>query len=609
MLKRRPEIAWKYLAEIGRATQGKTFNRGHEVIAQIEDRFDRVWTLTQNIDGFHRQAGSNNLIEVHGDLHELLCTACEHREKANDFHACASRPAVRNVDRSCGPTWSSLVKCCPRRSCGGSTANWRQASIWSSASARPVFFPTSPSRCSRLDARANPRWKSTPAEAASRNWWISGFRSAAARRWTPSGKGSNDGHEERLLRRKPSMSALANGESPRLQGKRVVLVGKMASMSRRDAAQLLRQHGAVVVDRPDATVHLVVVGEEELPLGDGSNPEKLFDEPTRKAAERGTLEVVTETQLWQRLALVDIEQDVRRLYTPAMLAELLRVPVAIIRRWHRRGLIVPVREVRRLPYFDFQEVAAARRLAELLAAGMSPAAIEQRAGRTGTMVAGRGAAVGPTFGHRRGQVNPAPPRGRPDGSGRPTAIRLRSGRVRRTDRPIGSASHLASPSRFSLAGPAGRRHCPEEMVAWPPSSKRKVSLTPAAEMYRAAMAADGPTAEFCFQVAELLYRRGDWAAARERYYVAIELDEDYVEARANLGCVLAETGQRDLARGRVRGGAGYHATMPTPIITWPARSTSWAGATRPEHWRRFSSLPPTAPGPTRPTCGWMGKKG
>ena len=29
--------------------------------------------------------------------------------------------------------------------------------------------------------------------------------------------------------------------------------------------------------------------------------------------------------------------------------------------------------------------------------------------------------------------------------------------------------------------------------------------------------------------------------------MAIELDEDYVEARANLGCVLAEWGQRELA--------------------------------------------------------------
>ena len=61
-----------------------------------------------------------------------------------------------------------------------------------------------------------------------------------------------------------------------------------------------------------------------------------------------------------------------------MLADLLDVPVAVIRRWQRRGLIVPVREVRRLPYFDFQEVATARRLAELLAAGVSPRAIERK---------------------------------------------------------------------------------------------------------------------------------------------------------------------------------------------------------------------------------------
>ena len=88
--------------------------------------------------------------------------------------------------------------------------------------------------------------------------------------------------------------------------------------------------------------------------------------------------VITETQLWQRLGLVEAEQHVHRLYTPAMLAELLQVPVAIVRRWHRRGLIVPRREVRKLPYFDFQEVATARQLAELLAAGMSPQAIEKK---------------------------------------------------------------------------------------------------------------------------------------------------------------------------------------------------------------------------------------
>ena len=72
-------------------------------------------------------------------------------------------------------------------------------------------------------------------------------------------------------------------------------------------------------------------------------------------------------------------------------------------------------------------------------------------------------------------------------------------------------------------------------------------LDAAAETYRAAMAAGGPTAEINFLLAELLYQMQDLCAARERYYMAIELDEDYVEARANLGCVLAELGEPELA--------------------------------------------------------------
>ena len=40
--------------------------------------------------------------------------------------------------------------------------------------------------------------------------------------------------------------------------------------------------------------------------------------------------------------------------------------------------------------------------------------------------------------------------------------------------------------------------------------------------------------------------------------MAIELDEDYVEARANLGCVLAETGQRDLAVAAFEGALRFH---------------------------------------------------
>ena len=99
---------------------------------------------------------------------------------------------------------------------------------------------------------------------------------------------------------------------------------------------------------------------------------------------------------------------------------------------------------------------------------------------------------------------------------------------------------------------------PTEMVSLAAELEESGHLETAAEMYRAAMAAAGPSPEVCFQVAELLYRLGDLSGARERYYMAIELDEDYVEARANLGCVLAETGEHDLAVAALQGALAYH---------------------------------------------------
>ena len=40
--------------------------------------------------------------------------------------------------------------------------------------------------------------------------------------------------------------------------------------------------------------------------------------------------------------------------------------------------------------------------------------------------------------------------------------------------------------------------------------------------------------------------------------MAIELDEDFVEARSNLGCVLAEQGDLALAEAAFRGALEYH---------------------------------------------------
>lgn len=89
---RRPEITWKYLHEIGAATRGRTCNAGHLAIAGLEPHFEAVWVLTQNVDGFHRAAGSRNVIEIHGNAGELCCTACDYAERVDDYASLAPLP-------------------------------------------------------------------------------------------------------------------------------------------------------------------------------------------------------------------------------------------------------------------------------------------------------------------------------------------------------------------------------------------------------------------------------------------------------------------------------------------------------------------------------------
>jgi DNA-binding transcriptional MerR regulator len=168
---------------------------------------------------------------------------------------------------------------------------------------------------------------------------------------------------------------LGDSVGVRLEGRRVGFVGKLGGMTKREAQQVVRQHGGVPFDRLEEAVDIIVIGADHLPL---SEADSLLDTELETRAAAGDLEIVLESDFWQRLGIDDGDQAERNLYTPAMLADLLGVSVATVRRWHRLKLIVPTREVHRLPYFDFQEVATARRIAELLSAGATVVAIEKK---------------------------------------------------------------------------------------------------------------------------------------------------------------------------------------------------------------------------------------
>lgn len=93
-----PEVSWRYLHEMEAHTRGARPNAAHAAIAGLESRLDSVLVLTQNVDGFHREAGSTDVLDIHGDLHDLKCTACTWRDRTGDFAHLAPLPRCPRCD-------------------------------------------------------------------------------------------------------------------------------------------------------------------------------------------------------------------------------------------------------------------------------------------------------------------------------------------------------------------------------------------------------------------------------------------------------------------------------------------------------------------------------
>lgn len=73
-----PELVWNFY-HLRRANVATVKpNPGHFALARMEQHWGREkFTLvTQNVDGLHREAGNQNLLEVHGSLRRTRCLGC-----------------------------------------------------------------------------------------------------------------------------------------------------------------------------------------------------------------------------------------------------------------------------------------------------------------------------------------------------------------------------------------------------------------------------------------------------------------------------------------------------------------------------------------------------
>jgi len=316
-----------------------------------------------------------------------------------------------------------------------------------------------------------------------------------------------------------------------LQGKRVALAGRLASMTRGEAAQLIAAHGGIFARTITRTSTVVVVGREGWPLARDGRPTRKLRRALALAKQGFDVEILPEEELLARLHCPS--GRLQRNFTLRELSQMLSITCERLNVWLRAGLVSPAEVVDGIRYFDFRQVAGAKSLCELVRSGITTARLRQSLRRLRQWLGDIDDPLSQltTLEHSRQLV-----------------VRLENGQ-------------LAEPSgQLLFAFNSGPAEALPASLPWIAEAKSagewfeigceaedREEFQQAAHAFRQALLAGGPSAEICFNLANVLCSLSQYARASERYRQVLELDPNFWEAWNNLGTVLTYEGENEEA--------------------------------------------------------------
>jgi tetratricopeptide (TPR) repeat protein len=315
-----------------------------------------------------------------------------------------------------------------------------------------------------------------------------------------------------------------------LRGKRVAFTGKLASMTRAEAADLVRSQGGEFVRAVARHTSLLVVGLEGWPLQkDGRLTRKLLQ--ARRLQHYGyPLNILPEEELLSLIGLEDRTERIHRLFTTAQLGRILRVPGERLRAWMDAGLIHPAKTANGIGHFDFQQVTRAKTLCDLAQAGVSLKRLRRNLERLRKWL--------PNLGDPLAQLAVMEQNG-------DMLVRLEDGQLAEPTGQLHFDFAEAPPSIAKRASVEDRTG--DEWFELARECERSGRLQEAADAYRQSLLLDRPHPDVCYNLANVLYALDQKPAAVERYHQALELDSHFAPTWNNLGNVLADLGRSEEA--------------------------------------------------------------
>jgi tetratricopeptide (TPR) repeat protein len=303
-------------------------------------------------------------------------------------------------------------------------------------------------------------------------------------------------------------------------------------MSRRQAAGLVERHGGSVAPVVSRQTSLLVVGREGWPLQANGRLTRKLEQARRLQRQRCGPEILTEERFFRMLAAEAVDEQVRRLYSIAELAELLGTSRSRIEAWQRNGLIASTDTRDGVPYFSFAQVAGARSLRAVLEAGIPHRRLVRSVRQLQRWLSDE---------MPIGDLLPGLLR-----EGGRFLFRAEGGRLVETSGQLvfDFAEENPAPSAtVSWSQAIGGDDLFEEAVRL----EQEGRLEEAATRYRQLLLAEGPDADVCFNLANILQALGETQAAIERLHEAVTLDPEHADAWNNLGNLLAEKRQPEEA--------------------------------------------------------------
>jgi len=315
-----------------------------------------------------------------------------------------------------------------------------------------------------------------------------------------------------------------------LEGMRITLAGRFASMPLADLADLIRAGGGAVSSLPHRATSMLVIGQDGLPFAQDGHPAASLLRARQLQRSGHDIEIIREEAFLQRLGICQQPEAIQRRYTLLELGRILGVAGDRLRLWVRLGLIDPVEVSQGLPRFDFRQVANAKALCELVQSGVPISRIRAGLGQLRRLLPQAESSLAQMI------VLAGNPR---------MLLRLDDGRLAE---PSGQLHFDFEPAAPSTAGESvdlwtsPLRRTADEWFAEAVRLEDAGKFPEAADAYHSGLRLAPYDPVLHFNLGNVLFQMEAWDEARRAFERAASLRPDYAEAWNNLGSVRFHLG-------------------------------------------------------------------